>query len=166
MIRRAKIQELPEIMALSRACARHMTDKGIFQWNEHYPSEQAFKKDISRDELYVLEAYDRIIGTITITILMDKEYLPVRWLTENTRNIYIHRLAVHPEYQSKGYAQQLMNFAEEYSMRENFISVRLDTFSKNLRNQRFYEKRGYTKLDDVYFPNQSEFPFHCYELIL
>ncbi|MGM0391936.1 MAG: GNAT family N-acetyltransferase, partial [Bacteroidota bacterium] len=30
----------------------------------------------------------------------------------------------------------------------------------------FYESRGYQKLGDIYFPKQSEHPFHCYELIL
>ncbi|HET8854785.1 MAG TPA: GNAT family N-acetyltransferase, partial [Salinimicrobium sp.] len=45
-------------------------------------------------------------------------------------------------------------------------SVRLDTFSQNQRNQKFYVKRGYSRLGDIYFPKQSEFPFHCYEKII
>ena len=44
-------------------------------------------------------------------------------------------------------------------------AVRLDTFSKNLRNQRLYEVRGYKKRDDVYFLHKSPDPFHCYELV-
>jgi ribosomal protein S18 acetylase RimI-like enzyme len=59
-----------------------------------------------------------------------------------------------------------MSFAEEFAQKNNYASVRLDTFSVNKRNQRFYELRGYKKLGDIYFPKQSEFPFHCYELIL
>ena len=80
--------------------------------------------------------------------------------------MYIHRLAVHPEYQGKGFAQKMMDYAEDYARKENYISVRLDTFSQNHRNQRFYEARGYQKLGDIYFPKQSVHPFHCYELIL
>ena len=48
----------------------------------------------------------------------------------------------------------------------NFISIRLDTFSQNKSNNKFYESRGYQKLGDVFFRKQSEFPFHCYEKIL
>tara|TARA_R110000796_G_scaffold10530_3_gene34877 strand:+ start:23224 stop:23403 length:180 start_codon:yes stop_codon:yes gene_type:complete len=59
-----------------------------------------------------------------------------------------------------------MNFAEDYARKGGFISVRLDTFSKNSRNNKFYQARGYQQLGDIYFPKQSEFPFHCYELIL
>ncbi|MBB5266739.1 ribosomal protein S18 acetylase RimI-like enzyme [Algibacter amylolyticus] len=106
-----------------------------------------------------------IIGSITISTFMDTEYQPISWLTENN-NIYIHRLAVHPNYQGKGYAQQLMDFAELYPRQNKYASVRLDTFSQNKRNHKFYELRGYQKLGDIYFPKQSSYPFHCYELVL
>ena len=103
---------------------------------------------------------------ITITTLIDEEYKPVKWLTKNANSVYIHRLAVHPKYQGKGNARRLMDYAEKYAVQRGFDSVRLDTFSKNSRNQRFYEERGYVRLEDVYFQNQSEDPFHCYELLL
>ena len=166
MIRRAKIQEIPEIMELSRACASHMIEQGIYQWNEHYPSAAAFENDIDRNELYVLELNGELVGTITITPHMDDEYKSVQWLNKEGNEIYIHRLAVHPHHQGKGCAQQLMSYAEDLARNEKYNSVRLDTFSKNFRNQRFYTKRGYVKLEDIYFPKQSEYPFHCYELVL
>ena len=59
-----------------------------------------------------------------------------------------------------------MDFAEQFGWENGFKSIRLDTFSQNDRNQKFYELRGYQKLGDIYFPKQSEHPFHCYELIL
>ncbi len=166
MIRRAKISEISKILYLTKACAVHMINNGIYQWNEHYPSQQAFEKDIERDELFVLEKNNAIIGTMVITTLVDPEYIPMRWLTPNTKNVYIHRLSVHPKEQGKGHAQSMMDFAENFAREHGFLSVRLDTFSQNKRNQRFYELRGYQKLDDIFLPNQSEHPFHCYELVL
>lgn len=165
MIRHAKILEIPEILSVSRACALYMIQNGIFQWNEYYPSEAIFKKDISRKELYVLVHNSSIVGCITISKFMDVEYEPVQWLSQNNRNIYIHRLAIHPDHQKKGYARQLMDFAETYARDNKFISIRLDTFSQNERNQKFYETRGYRKLEEIYFPNQSTDPFYCYELV-
>tara|TARA_R110000868_G_scaffold366212_1_gene629129 strand:- start:148 stop:648 length:501 start_codon:yes stop_codon:yes gene_type:complete len=165
-MRAAKISEIPDILKITKACALQMSENGIHQWNEHYPSKTAFENDINRNELFVLEENSKIIGTIVISTLMDHEYLPIKWLTPNQNNVYIHRLAVHPEYQGKGFAQKMMDYAEDYARKENYISVRLDTFSQNHRNQRFYEARGYQKLGDIYFPKQSVHPFHCYELIL
>ncbi|MEL6304888.1 MAG: GNAT family N-acetyltransferase, partial [Bacteroidota bacterium] len=77
-----------------------------------------------------------------------------------------HRVCVHPDFQGKGLAQEMMGFAETQSKTLGFVSVRLDTFSQNKRNQRFYEQRGYQKLGDIFFPKQSEHPFHCYELVI
>jgi len=168
MIRRAKISEIDDILDITRACGLHMASKGIFQWNEHYPSRKAFENDVARNELFVLEDSGELLGGIVVSTFMDDEYLPISWLTQTgiENNIYIHRLFVHPNHQGSGNAQKLMDFAEEQARQGNFLSVRLDTFSKNERNQKFYEQRGYQKLGDIFFPKQSEHPFHCYELVL
>lgn len=165
MIRKATHRDIDVILDITKACAIHMISQKIFQWNEHYPRREAFENDVNRRELYVLEIENKVAGCIVISTLMDEEYIPIKWLTPNTNNIYIHRLAIHPKYQNQGFAQQLMNFAETHSKENNFTSVRLDTFSQNQRNQQFYERRGYQKRDDIYFPKQSEHPFHCYELV-
>ncbi|NNM17563.1 MAG: GNAT family N-acetyltransferase [Croceitalea sp.] len=166
MIRTAKISEIVDILAITKACASHMIERGIFQWNQHYPSEQAFLKDVQRNELFVKIEEDTLIGAIVISTHMDEEYGPIDWLTPNDNNIYIHRLCVHPVHQGNGHAQALMDFAEKYAREQLFTSVRLDTFSQNKRNQKFYEARGYKRLGDIFFPKQSEHPFHCYELVL
>ena len=166
MIRKATLKDIDGIIEITKACANFMIAKSIYQWNEHYPSKAAFKNDVLRNELFVIEEGKISIGCIVISTFMDEEYIPVSWLTENNNNIYIHRLTIHPEYQGKGYAQKLMDFAESLARKNNYISVRLDTFSQNKRNQKFYELRGYKRLGDIYFPKQSNHPFYCYELIL
>ncbi len=166
MIRIGTKKDINPILHITNACAKKMIDNGIYQWNDHYPNNLAFEKDVKRKELYVLEIDNQVIGCIAVTISMDKEYIPVKWLTPNENNIYVHRLAIHPNFQGKGYAQQLMDFAEQHAIENNYTSIRLDTFSKNKRNQMFYELRGYKKLEDIYFPKQSEYPFHCFELVL
>lgn len=166
MIRHAKISEIKDILNITKACAIKMSANGIFQWNDNYPSESAFLNDLERNELYVKENNGRVIGIIVISTIMDEEYAPIQWLTPNGNSTYIHRLGVDPVYQGKGFAQELMDYAEAYSKSNGFTSVRLDTFSQNKRNQRFYEQRGYQKLGDIFFPKQSTHPFHCYELVL
>ncbi|PNQ74868.1 GNAT family N-acetyltransferase [Hanstruepera neustonica] len=166
MIRKATEKDIDRILTVTRACAQHMIGQGILQWNDSYPNKSAFLIDIQRGELYALEKNNNIVGCITISTLMDSEYVPIKWLTENKHNLYIHRLAIIPEFQGQGFAQRLMDFAEDFAIKNNYTSIRLDTFSQNKRNQKFYELRGYKKLGSVYFPNQSEHPFYCYELVL
>ena len=166
MIRKATLEDIDPILEITRCCAIQMIKNGIYQWDESYPNRSAFKKDIERGELFVLEENNSVIGCIVISTFMDAEYKTVDWVTSNDNNIYIHRLAVNPSQQGKGYAQRLMTYAEDHSRQNGFQSVRLDTFSQNKRNQDFYTQRGYQQLGNVYFPRQSDRPFYCYELVL
>ncbi len=153
-------------MRLTEACAADLRSKGIYQWNEHYPSREAFRTDLKRGELWVLKPEGRLIGTVVLSKVMDAEYRAVEWLSPSVDNRYVHRLAVLPEFQGRGYARKLMDHVEARAREEGAASIRLDTFSQNKRNQRFYEQRGYTRLGSVYFPHQSPDPFYCYELLL
>ncbi|MEZ4855294.1 MAG: GNAT family N-acetyltransferase [Gelidibacter sp.] len=166
MIRKATYSDIDAILKLTNACAMFMICNNIYQWNEHYPNKTAFETDVLRDELFVLVQNSTLIGCVVVSSFMDEEYQPIKWLTPSDKNSYIHRLAIHPEFQSQGYAQQLMDFAETFALKNKCHSVRLDTFSQNHRNQKFYEQRGYERLGSIYFPKQSEYPFYCYELVL
>ncbi|MBZ9629610.1 GNAT family N-acetyltransferase [Salegentibacter sp. LM13S] len=164
MIRKANLEDLNEIKKLTEACAEALQQQNIHQWNEHYPSREKLQNDIQREELFVYEIEeDRIIAIMVLTPKMDAVYENIQWLTETDKNLYIHRLATHPKFWGKGYARKMMDFAEEFAKNQNSTSIRLDTFSKNIRNLKFYENRGYERLGDVYFPHKNEYPFHCYE---
>jgi ribosomal protein S18 acetylase RimI-like enzyme len=167
MIRHAKPSEIDKILTITRACGLKMASAGIFQWNESYPNRETLDEDIKKKQLYVLLSEDdELIGCVAISSEKDAEYDEIDWLTLDENQFYIHRLAIKPEFQHQGYARIMMDFAEDLARKSNRISVRLDTFSLNHRNQRFYESRGYKRLGNIFFPNQSDAPFYCYELIL
>lgn len=166
MIKKAEISDLNQLLEVTKSCAKHMINNGIYQWNELYPSKEVLQKDIELQQIWKLEVEDKIIGIIVLTTIEDEEYKDVKWLTKNHQNLYIHRLAVSPQFQGKGYAQKLIGFAENYAITNKFTSIRLDTFSQNKRNQKFYKQQNYTQLESIYFPNQSEFPFYCFEKIV
>lgn len=166
MLQNASISDLDALHNLTKSCAAHLIENEIFQWNENYPSKEILKNDIELEQIWKLEKQNKVVGIIVLSEIEDEEYKNVKWLTQNSKNIYVHRLAVHPDYQGKGYAKELMDFAENYAETNNYDSIRLDTFSQNKRNQKFYENRKYIKLENIYFPNQSKFPFYCYEKII
>jgi len=165
-IRQAIITDLDIVKKIAEACAIDMANYSIFQWNEKYPSRDVFKNDIETGALYVIEINKKIVGCIMLSDVKDDSYKDVKWLTKDFKNLYVHRLAVNPDYQKKGHGRRLMDFAESFAVENNFTSIRLDTFSLNHRNNKFYKSRGYTQLGDVFFPIQSDLPFHCYEKVL
>ena len=166
MIRAGEISDIDAVLNITKSCAIHLTQSDIFQWNEHYPDRSSFINDAENQQLYVYVINGKVVACISLCVHMDEVYLPVKWKTKNDNNLYIHRLAVHPDFQKKGIGKILMDFAQKYAKEKKFASVRLDTFSVNKRNLKFYESRGYQRLEGIYFPKQSDFPFYCYELIL
>ena len=164
LIRRATKDDLDEVMLIIKACTKHMISKNIFQWNEKYPNIETFKNDIENENLYVLSLQNNeLIGCVSITFEMDDFYKTIDWISPSKKNIYVHRLAVHPNNQGQGHAKIIMNFIEKKGIDNLCESIRLDTFSMNNKNNTLYTKLGYQKLGQIYFRDQSEMPFNCYE---
>lgn len=166
MIRKAVVQDIPLIKKITEACAQHMIDQGIYQWNKNYPSLEVLTKDVMANNVYVYLMEHEIIAIVMFSMEMDDFYSEVDWLTPNFKQLYVHRLAVHPTYQGQGIARALMDFGEALAKEKECLSVRLDTFSQNIRNNRFYQARQYQQVGQVFFAQKSESPFYCYEKVL
>ena len=166
MIRKASLNDLTRIIEITKACAKLMISKNIFQWNDTYPRIETFEKDVNNQMLYVIENKKELIGCLVISDYMDEFYKKAKWLTASDKNIYLHRLAIHPDHQGKGFAKKLMKYAFNFSKENGFKSIRLDTFSGNPQNNIFYQSLDFKKLENIYFREQSELPFYCYEKVL
>lgn len=163
MIRKATLEDIPSIKKITEACAQHMIAQGIFQWNENYPSLAVLTADVKANTVYVYLDQKEIVGTVMFSMVMDDFYTEVDWLTPDAKQLYVHRLAVHPASQGQGIARALMDFGEALAKEKKCLSVRLDTFSQNPRNNRFYQARKYQQVGQVFFAQKSEYPFYCYE---
>ena len=166
MIRKAISSDIQRLKQITEACSRHMIANGIFQWNAHYPDVAVLTKDVTDETVYVYLEEERIIGCVMFSMTMDDFYEEIPWLTPNTKQLYVHRLAVNPDHQGKGIARRLMDFGEKMASDLQCLSVRLDTFSQNPRNNRFYRARNYQQVGEVFFEQKSPHPFYCYEKIL
>lgn len=166
MIRRGKPSDNTDTKALTEACAAHMLQQGIEQWNENYPSLSVLTRDLEAGHAYVYILNDRLVGSVMFSQEKDPLYEPIQWSTPDSDSYYVHRLAVHPQVQGQGIARALMDFVESEIKNRGGTAVRLDTFSLNPRNNRFYKARGYTQLGDIYFAHKSPHPFHCFEKLL
>ncbi len=165
-IRKAVLSDLQEIMRIISLCTKHMISKKIFQWDENYPSKNIFKEDIDNGYLMVLLLKSDIIGCVSVSNIMDDFYKKIEWKIKSNDSLYVHRLAINPTFQGKGFAKFIMKYIEEIGIKTKAKSIRLDTFSLNKKNNKFYSNLGYLKLGQIYFRNQSDMPFNCYEKVL
>ena len=167
MISLGEVEEIDEIIALTKACGLHMRQNGIDQWDENYPDRVSIQQDLETKTLFAYRENDTILGIVVLNENQDEEYAEINWSTNDfDRNIVVHRLAVLPNQQGKGIARKIMDFAEQYAAEHQYDAIRLDTFSQNPRNQKFYTNRGYTDLGPVYLKYKKDHPYFCYELIL
>ena len=80
-IRLAKIEELPQILALLKLCIRHMDDKGMKQWPDWYPNEDIIIDDITKNALFVAEEAGEISAFVALSLCL-----------LNYRDLYLHLL--------------------------------------------------------------------------
>jgi GNAT superfamily N-acetyltransferase len=166
-IRLITINELDLVHQLTTACGVKLRENGIDQWGENYPSHKIIQKDIENKHLYGLYFENELVATVVLNQEQDFVYSEIKWLTPAcSNNLIVHRLAVDPKHQGKGYAKKLMHFAEELCLSKNMDSIRLDTYSKNEQNIGFYQKLAYQLVDFAILKDFDNFPVACFEKII
>jgi GNAT superfamily N-acetyltransferase len=166
MIRLAHYNDLFAIMQIVEKAKEDMIFRSIYQWNEHYPKENDYAKDIDNKELYLFEDDKKILAAVCVNRRQAKEYQAINWLYKGDKVSVIHRLVVEPNSQGKGVAQKLIHFSEEMAKTEHkSICMRLDAFTENPRALHIYEKNNYYICGKIYFPYR-EIPFYAFEKIL
>jgi len=142
-----------------------MKSKGIDQWDEVYPNKETFQTDINNNSLYIamIEGSEEIIGCIVLNEYQEPEYKDIEWSFNQGKIAVIHRLMVHPKYEGKGIARDLVEFIEKLARENGYTALRLDVFSQNLRAINFYKKQGYKVSRKVNFRKGE---FLCCEKVI
>lgn len=68
------------------------------------------------------------------------------WLTHDFRRLYIHHMAVHPQYQNKGIGKHLMEEALTVA-KELKLQAKLEVHCQNKAAYRLYRKYGFITLE-------------------
>ncbi|SRR6056297_2185796 len=166
MIRKAKIEELKDIYQLFEICSQDLINKGIYMWDEDYPTIELIEKEIKAGHLFVIEKNQKIICSFDLSDYLDDLWKEVAWQDDNF--LGLHLLAVHPDYQGRGYGLKVIKFCENYAKNNNYSSLHLDVLSQNKAAINLYQKQGYKKIGELYFDfKPAGFrEYHCYEKIL
>jgi GNAT superfamily N-acetyltransferase len=163
LLRQARISDLPTLMALVRRVVPLMRADGNLQWDDDYPNEQVFERDIELDELWVAELADGILaGVAAITTGQSREYADAGW-NINEPAIVVHRLAVDPDHRGAGIAVALMQHAEIIARQRKIPILRVDTNTENPATQRLLPKLGYALAGEISLDFRPGLRFLCYE---
>jgi GNAT superfamily N-acetyltransferase len=164
-IRVASLTDLPRVMAIVRATVDGMRVYGNDQWDDCYPDESRFRRDVEAGSLFVAELDLLVIGFITVDQDEPDGYAPLTWQNDGGGSMIIHRFAIAPEAQKGGVASALEHFACDRARRQNISHMKVDTHSSNGGMQAFLIRKGYTFVGEMEF-NGKDRPFFCYEKML
>ncbi|MEH7097137.1 GNAT family N-acetyltransferase [Neobacillus vireti] len=164
-IQKIRCKELKTVLQFYREISSDLRQKGIQQWDRYYPNRFIVKSDLKEGNLYGILSDNHLVGAVVVDTNQSKKYRKLYWEDEEGNPLVIHRLAVHPLYQGKGYGKRLLHFAEEFARLHEYTSIRLDVFSVNDGAVKMYERAGYQDRGTIHFPFRSA-PYICYEKIM
>ena len=148
-VRQALISDAEEIQACLRTAFGHFLDSYTREaFLDTVPSLENVRERFHRMSLFVAEDSARhVIGTVA-------------WYLKSAEEGYLRGMAVVPEWQGKGVAQQLLQAAEADIFSHGCSRVALDTTDPLERAIHFYEKHGYHRtgyIEDFYGMPLHEF---------
>lgn len=164
MIRNAVAADLLQIMEIVEAAKSDMHSYDNYQWDESYPKEEDFMRDLTEGSLYVYDMEGSIAGVVCINKDEPEEYKNAGW-SKAAEALIIHRLAVNPQFLGHGVGYQLIQYADFLGQQRNISCIRTDTNALNVKAQGLLKKCGYTFAGEITLSGH-EGTFYCYDKAL
>jgi len=165
IIRKGNKTDLENIMKMYKSCVTGMLANDIDQWDDTYPNTEIISEDLNVGTYYVAEIDGTIIGGVNIDQNQDNTYLTLDWEDKSDSFLVVHRLGVKEEFWNKKIGKYLMLFTENLVIEKGLKSIRLDTYSGNLKAMEFYRRIGYSELGTIDLKPDKE-KYYCFEKII
>ena len=153
-------EQIPEIMQLIKVAIATMEQQGIPQWDEIYPSLKEITADVQHQTQYGLMVENILAGIMTLDEHQPEQYQAIPWNLNDPRPLVVHRFCISPQFQGRGFSKIMMRFVEVYAGKNNYQSIRLDSFTQNPISCSLYRKLGFIERGIVTFRKGD---FFCFE---
>lgn len=150
MIRKAKKEDLAEIMEIYAYARQLMKDRGNpTQWGEEYPPRDLIEEDIENEVCYVVQQDGKLGGVFYFKVEEDESYKSIfegEWLNDEEYGV-IHRIAS----VGSGVFSEALKMCEE-----KCDNLRIDTHDDNFVMQKILDKNGFEYCGRITFEDGSE----------
>ncbi|MGL5150563.1 MAG: GNAT family N-acetyltransferase [Clostridium sp.] len=162
MFRRATITDLEKLLEIKDKVVEIYVPLGL-NWTKSYPTEDIFKRDILKDEVYILEENNEIIGSVVLNSEEDENYNMVKWCN-NGPALVVHRLMINPKFSNKGLGKRMLLEIEDFARKAGLPSIKLDTCTENVIAIKLYKSMGYNLLGEIYLSQKGKDKrYYCLE---
>ncbi len=146
-IRLAEEKDIDKIVEIMDREKKIMRDAGINQWDDSYPTRGIYKKDIEKEELYLVEVEGQIGAFGVLNKEVDEKYEKINW-TIKGECYTIHRIIVNSKLGIKGLAKALFFYTEKLAMKEGIKTIHIDTYTENYKAQSLFSNLEYKRVEE------------------
>lgn len=143
-VKKATVLESDKVIILLKDIAQWMRDKGIQQWGYLLEGgdDEEIHQAIVDQQTYIVLVNSEIIATFTLSPDQSDWDRHIFGDDRTNDSLYLHRLAVKPEYMNLGVGESLLNWIQE-NHHSNKKYIKLDCVAGNLKLNQFYRRNGF-----------------------
>ena len=140
-------------------------------WKKYvYPTKQFIYDSISEKSLFIATINSAITGSMVMNHVCSDSYSNVQWnvSADNNEIMVIHALAVSRDFQRKGIAGKMVEYAIDFCKDNGMKAIRLDVLPSNIPAEKFYTKMGFVYIDKIqlFYEDTGLTDFLLYEFAL
>ena len=152
-IRKATAADIDDIEGIY-TCIHEQESKGkvVIGWQpDVYPTRHTAQDALEHSDLYVLLHNDSVVAAAIINHIQPPGYEQAAWKlpARDEEVLVLHTLAVHPNYEGRGFARSLINYYEDMARDTGCTCLRIDTNARNARARAMYAHLEYTEVSTI-----------------
>ena len=147
--------DIEKIFTLYKIASNYQREKKtVIVWPDF--DREMVVNEISENRQFKLLVNNEVVCIWAITF-SDEQI----WEDSNTDSaIYIHRIAVNPNFRGNNYTATITNWAKEFALKKEIQFIRLDTLGENKNLITHYKNAGFDFLGLFNLKNTSNLPDH------
>lgn len=161
-LRRSQVQDLDRIMQIINSAKAFLKKNDSPQWQNGYPNQETFAKDIAMQTNWVLIDNGNIVATATLQLTPEPTYQVIthgQWNKPNDPYATIHRIAISDQYRGQGLSKLLFSNLLTVGQMQGIKNFRIDTHRSNQVMQHLadsfnFQKRGIIKVNEQNDPER------------
>ncbi|KAJ75943.1 Acetyltransferase [Enterococcus faecalis AZ19] len=169
VVEKATNTDFNDIFKVLNRSKQKLMDSGSPQWSDDdTPTEQSIYDALASKKIYVLKINNKIIGSAILTNDYEPAYENIKygnWENLNKNYYSIHRFAIDPSKNGKGYAKLFFNLLTIIAKEEGASDIRVDTHPVNKAMQNVILSNGYGFRGVIHLPIKNG-ERYAYEKIL
>ncbi len=145
--RRAEPEDMDNILEMAADASEYLRFQGVDQWQNGYPSREAFARDISLGQGWLFTCGGKAAAYAALSMAHEDTYDTIdgAWLTDMDGYAAVHRVMIAADYRGTGVGREIFSLAEDLAAGNGRVSVRVDTHRENGPMLGLLAKLGYRR---------------------